>query len=181
MVLCSMLNFDKCRFEEQSFTIYLCICQVTDGYLTNWVWYLEVINYLDLVELFNSQRVYPFSLYCTMVRYVTMTSLNDYTYITWLFIMAVGHFSCMCCLFMIFVWDFRFWTIAVSILQTRWYLAFRTGSMGLQRWTRRLDMLLINGKELGHYIFYFKYFGVKTFFIFSVVGSSFDKKEVSVN
>src|SRR6218665_792425 len=36
---------------------------------------------LDLVELFNSHRVYPFSLYCTMLRFVTMISLNEDTYL----------------------------------------------------------------------------------------------------
>ena len=38
---------------------------------------------IDLVELllFNSHRVYPFSLYCTMLRFVTMISLNEDTYI----------------------------------------------------------------------------------------------------
>ena len=36
---------------------------------------------IDLVELFNSHRVYPFSLYCTVLRFVTMISLNEDTYI----------------------------------------------------------------------------------------------------
>src|SRR6218665_2919040 len=37
--------------------------------------------FIDLVELFYSHSVHPFSLYCTMLRFVTMISLNEDTYI----------------------------------------------------------------------------------------------------
>ena len=36
---------------------------------------------IDLVELFNIHSAYHFSLYCTMLRFVTMISLNEDTYI----------------------------------------------------------------------------------------------------
>jgi len=36
---------------------------------------------IDLVELFKSHSVYAFSVYCTMLRFVTMISLNEDTYL----------------------------------------------------------------------------------------------------
>jgi len=47
---------------------------------------------IDLVELFNSHSVYPFLLYCTMLQFVTMTSLNEDTYMHALLFIVISNY-----------------------------------------------------------------------------------------